>query len=424
MIPSTLRTNLDEKWEDCWPVSTLRPLALLDLLSYVFFIKKLDDKELLNKKLPGRADDNFIYFDDLQEFNWSRFRNMDARQIHDLFTRQYGIIDLMIQYGNSGGVYSDFFKSPLFLTPTPRLLYNIIQIINLIETSDKNTQAAIIEYLINKVDIITQNGQVYLPENIAWLMVATADPSSQDIIIDPSVGNGSLLVNTVGYITKKDNSFTCEYIDGEDMKKLKGMELDLIQLRIAGLNMILHGIKNADLQVLNISEDNILKSLFNNLFFTDLDSGFPSGTSLNETGRKDIFFLNLILKTLRPGGSAVILVPEFFLFSNDPAIIDIRREIVDHNKLEGVISLPAKTTSLISRAGILIFNKHESITTENVWFFRMKTGKEKEIRNELNADNSAQNVTPVFSDFDEANEILYKWKNRKTPVVDNQDNSY
>ena len=432
MIPPILRTKLDEKWEGCWPVSTLRPLALLDLISYVFFIKKLDDKELLNKKLRGRPGDDFIYSEDLREFNWTMFRNMDAQQIHDLFTKQDGIIDLMVQYGNSGNLYSNFFKTQLLLNPTPRLLYNAIQIVNVIETSDKNTQAAISEYLINKTDIITQNGQVYLPENIARLIVATADPTSKDIILDPSAGNGSLLVNATNYIAK-NNSFIVEYIEGEEAKKVKGMESDLIQLRIAGLNMILHGIKNPDLNVLNVSPDNILRTIekptlfISNLFFTDVENSLLSETNLSETiiSRKDIFFLNLILKNLESGSRAVVLVPEFFLFSNDPVIINIRQEIVDHNKLEGVISLPANSNSLISRAGILIFNKHESITTENVWFFKMKTGKEKEIRNEQNANNnSTQNGIPVISEFEEVNEILYQWKNRKTSVANNPADSY
>jgi type I restriction enzyme M protein len=420
MITPALRASLDEKWEDCWPVSTLRPLALLDLLSYVFFIKKLDDKELLNKKLPD---------DDLKDFNWSSFRNMNAQQIHDLFTRQHGIIDSMIQYGNSGSLYSYFFKTPPLLAPTPRLLCNVIQIINVIETSEKNTQAVIIEYLVNKADIVTQNGQVYLPENIEWLMVCAADPTSKDIILDPSAGNGGLLVNAAGYIAK-NNSFSSEYIDELETKKLKGMESDLIQLRIAGLNMVLHGIKNPNLQALNASPDNSLRStekptlLISNLFFTDVESSLPSEANLNETGRKDIFFLNIILKNLEPGGRAVVLVPEFFLFSNDPAIINIRREIVDHNKLEGVISLPTKSNSLLSRAGILIFNKHESITTETVWFFRMKKGEEKAAGDEQNSNNGVHAQSRDNSEPDEVNEILHQWKNRKAGAANNPGDSY
>lgn len=432
MITSVLRTHLDEKWDDCWPVSTLRPLAMLDLLSYVFFVKKVFDKELVYNKYPGRDSNNFIYSEDLQDFTWSSLRNMDTRQIHGLFTGKHGIIDLMVQYGKSGSLYNEFFKTPPLLTPTARLLFNIIQIINIIETSDKNIQAFIGIYLINKVDIIAQNGQVQLPENIAWLMTETADPDSKDIIIDPLAGNGNLLINAARHITNKNNSINSEIKAEPDTGILKGLESDLVQIRIAGFNMMLQGIKNPHLEILNFLPDKILHTnqkatlLISNLFFTEVESNLP--TEANDgampVSRKDIFFLKLILKNMEVGCRAVVLVPEFFLFSNDPYVTDIRREIIDKNKLEGVISLSVKSNSIISRAGILIFNKYQSITTENVWFFKMKPGKEKEGITEHNSDNNMRHNVLDFSKSDGVNDILYKWKNRKTSGVSNPDISY
>jgi type I restriction-modification system DNA methylase subunit len=293
--------------------------------------------------------------------------------------------------------------------------------INIIETSDKNNQAAIVEYLINKTEITAQNGQIYLPEHIARLIVATSDPRSKDIIIDPSVGNGSLLVHTAKYMANNSNSFNPEFNVEKTVEMLKGIDSDLVQLRIAGLNLILHGIKNPELETFSSTSNNIFKTdqtptlFISNLYFEEPENKLPGVVNSGQTdhSRKDVFFLDLILKSLKPGGRVAVLVPEFFLFSNDAVISNIRHKIVDNNKLEGVISLPAKSNAPLSGAGILIFNKHESITSENVWFFRMKARKEQVGKNEQN-----------FSEADEASDMLYKWNNRKVTPVNDPNHSF
>jgi type I restriction enzyme M protein len=432
MMTPSLKTHLDEKWEDCWPVSTLRPLAILDLLSYIFFIKRLSDKELLNKKSPFNRGNSLNYTSDVGEFTWGKLRNMDAQRIHELFTGEYGLIDLMGQYGTTGGLYSDFFKIPPLLTPTPKLLFNVIQIINLIETSDKNDRAAIMEYLISKDDKTKPNGQVNLPENISWLLAAIGDPGLTDTILDPSVGNGNLLANSAKIMANKDNSLNPEFKVDIASEVLKGMDSELIQLRIAALNMFLHGIKNPQVQLLDLLPDKILGNAENatlvisNLFFTEVEMKLPPELNAGETGssRKDSFCLNFILRNLKPGGRVVVVVPEFFLYSNDLTIRDIRREIVDANNLEGVISLPAKGNLLLSGAGILIFNKHESTTSENVWFFKMTMDKEQAGKNEANYSTRFKNDLYTLPEFDDVNKFLDQWKSRSIATTNDTNDCF
>ncbi len=431
MTPS-LKTNLDEKWEDCWPVSTLRPLAILDLLSYVFFIKRLSDKELLNAKSSFKTGNNFTHAAETGEFTWGKLRNMDAQQIHELFTGEFGLIDLMVQYGTTGGLYSDFFNVPPLLTPTPKLLFNIIQIINLIETSDKKDQAAIIEYLINKDDKTKQNGQVNIPENISWLVASIGDPGSTDTVLDPAAGNGNLLTNSAKIIASKNSSLNPHFKVDVRNEMLEGMDSEPIQLRIAALNMFLHGIEHPQVKLLDPLADTILGNAENatlvisNLFFTEVEMKLPPEFNQGETAssRKDCFCLNFILRNLKPGGRVVVVVPEFLLYSNDLVIRNIRREIVDANNLEGVISLPAKGNLLLSGAGILIFNKHESTTSENVWFFKMTMDKEQVGKNEADYSTGFKNDLYALPEFDDVNKFLDQWKNRSVATTNNRDDCF
>src|SRR6185437_14504127 len=142
MLTPELIKTLEKKWDNCWPVSDLRPFALLDLISYIFFIKKLDDWELIHPKVKSSGFDNFIYTNEIEEFTWSKLQKMDAKEIQQLFNKDHGVIDLMKNYSSLNSLYSDYFKAPLLIAPTAKLIFNAVEIINIIETSDEINQAA------------------------------------------------------------------------------------------------------------------------------------------------------------------------------------------------------------------------------------------------------------------------------------------
>jgi len=424
MLTPHLQKLIDDKWDGCWPVSTLRPLAILDLTSYVFFIKKLDDQELINKKLEVTATGDFVYtkgdhfiYSGIEEFTWSNLKDKDAQQIHDLFNKEFGLIEKMAEYGQKNFLYSYLFKAPLLLTPTPKLLFNVIGIINLIESSDKNTQEAIVDYLFIKADQTGQNGQQFIPEYISRLMISIAQPSAEEIIWDPSAGNGSLLINATAYI-KSLATGVCE--------GWKGMESDLVQLRLAAMNMMLHGIKDTNLEFLEAKKVQLTDKpelIFLNLLFTEESRVTnKNGTSQVAYLEKEVFLLNLILENLPMGGRAVILVADAILKSDIPSILQIRKDIVDKFNLEGVINLPSKSNSLFSGAGILIFNKHELVTTKKVWFCKMQKIRQKSGEQVLN--DSCQNDLSLSHESNEVNDILNKWENRGTTPINNPGNPF
>jgi len=98
MLTSNLKQLIGEKWDNCWPVSNLRPIAILDLTGYIYFLKKSDDLDLISKKVSSLKSSHFILSKEIEEFTWCEFKDMDAQAIHDLFARRFGILDLMNEY--------------------------------------------------------------------------------------------------------------------------------------------------------------------------------------------------------------------------------------------------------------------------------------------------------------------------------------
>jgi len=405
MLTSNLKQLIDEKWDNCWPVSNLRPIAILDLTGYIYFLKKSDDLDLISKEVSSLKSSHFILSKEIEGFTWSEFRDRDAQAIHDLFTRQFGILDLMNEYAQSDFLYSRFFRTPLMLKPTSRLLFNVIEIVNLTESSDAATQCEIIEYLVGKAQA-TQNDPQFIPQYISALMVSISEPRADDLICDISSGDGRLLIDAGEYI---QNNHPKQALS----ERLKGLESNASLLRIAGMRMMLHGMNEPDVELLNATQ--VILTQKPTLFISNLlpaenaDHTFAEGKGPDE--QMEIILLNNILKNLEAGSRAVVLVSENLLKSFLPEIENIRKELVDNTNLEGVIHLSPRSKSY-SAAGILIFNKQESETTSEVWFCKMDKPKKKRTVNET-IINPNQHEILLSEELGEVNVLVDQWKKRK-----------
>jgi type I restriction enzyme M protein len=389
----------------------LRPVAILDLISYIFFLKKLDEGNLISKGFSDIQSDHFILSKEIEEFTWTKLKDMDAQAIHDLFTRQYGIIDLMNNYGQTDLLYSNFFKAPLLIKPTPKLLFNVIEIDNLIEASDVKAQEAIIEYLLSKAEK-AQKGLTFIPQYLSRLMISIAEPQQADIICDLSTGFGTLLISAVDYLKSNETG----RFQNNLSSKVKGVESDIGQLRLTAMRMMLHGIKYPDLKLLADEEINFTEkpTLFiSDLLFAGVEENATEEENIPaaEKVTKDAFLLTQIVKNLQPGARAVALVPENLLKSTLPEIQKTRKEIVDNTNLEGVIQLFPES-KLFSAAAILVFNKNQSAFTSEVWFCKMDKPKKRRTVNEI-FTNPEQNAQLFSEELNQVNLILDNWKNRK-----------
>lgn len=411
-LSDELKAAINKKWDDCWPVSTLRPLALIDLLCYLLFIKKLEEKRLITGSLTRNPGVNTSG----NELSWSGFKDLNAQDLHILFTSENGVIDLIKHYGTTNLQYSQFLREPLLLTPSAGLLMNIVDIIKIMDAEGGDKKVAIFGHLLNKAEIEAQSGQVYAPDNFVKLIVELMQPSENDSIWDPSAGNAGFLINCAKYITKRRtrrNGFNDSFF-GDNFN---GIECDPIQLRIGAMNMILNGIENPRLggansfknAHINICEQSSL--VLSNLYFNGAyDRKVIAGkTLLVEAGRSEIHFLNLILNKLANGGRAAVIIPEYILSNFTSEMLAVRQRLVEDHKLSGVISLANKSGSLFSGAAILIFTEMKAGTNDMIWFYKMKASMKKK---ETGSIHMVENGLQEDSDeYDEMTDIINRWKN-------------
>ncbi len=415
MLTSELKKNVDESWDSCWPLSTLRPIAILDLISYLFFYKKISGHILALESSEIKSNSPFLNLNDREQKTWSKFKKLDEQSMHQFFISENGVIDLVRKYSKNSS-YEAFLKGNLLITPTPKLLFNSVRIINIIEDENENTKAKIFEYLLSKSELNGPfNRQAYLPEKLSDLMVSIIQPCGEDLIFDPSIGNGNLLVKCAQYIAHKN-----QVINNVDSRRFAGLESDSTNLRIGAMNMILHGISNPEIKALDIlSSLNLQTSelptiIVANIIFSLSENKLSvEGSSIKETTRKEILYLNFILKNSKNGARIAVILPDIILYNSGTEFVNIRQEIVDNYKVDSVISLDDRNSSQFYGTSILVFSKEPTTITDKVWFYKIEFNK-KSVNENTGSENKLQNNGEIFSKQpDEFAGILSHFNNKK-----------
>jgi type I restriction enzyme M protein len=388
MITGELKSQIDKVWEAFWTGGLSNPLTVIEQMTYLLFIRRLDEiqtqKEqkanLLKKKIEEP-----IYTEDEYELRWSRFKNMDPEVMHRMFTKDQGVFDFLRNVGNRSAAFSKFMKGATFMIQTPRLLAQVVEMLSNIDMSDRDTKGDVYEYLLSKIASAGQNGQFRTPRHIIRMMVDLVQPNLEDVICDPSCGTAGFLTVAGEYIREhyENELYKDELKKHFQEKMFMGMEFDPTMIRIGGMNLMLHGIENPQLiDVDALSEANTSFTnkatlvLANPPFKGSLDREAVDGKILSvvDSKKTELLFLALILKGLKLGGRAAVIVPDGVLFGSSNAHMQIRKEIVDKQKLEAIISMPSgvfKPYAGVSTA-VLIFTKTDSGGTDKVWFYDMQ----------------------------------------------------
>jgi type I restriction enzyme M protein len=301
-----------------------------------------------------------------------------------LFTKENGVFDFMKNLGSTNSVFNQFMKGATFMIPTPRLLSQVVDMLSEINMEDRDTKGDVYEYLLSKIAAAGTNGQFRTPRHIIKMMVDMVAPTLEDTICDPSAGTCGFLVAAGEYLR---NQYKHELLKPKALKRFQddtflGMEFDPTMIRIGAMNLILHGIENPHLKMVDsLSESNqgfIEKAsiiLANPPFKGSLDKEAVDPKLLNivDSSKTELLFLGLILKGLKVGGRAAVIVPDGVLFGSSKAHQAIRRKIIEENKLDAIVSMPSgvfKPYAGVSTA-IIIFTKTNSGGTDKVWFYDM-----------------------------------------------------
>lgn len=415
MLTSELRNDIDKIWEAFWTGGLSNPLTVIEQITYLLFIKRLDEEQQRKEAesvLLGTAIDRPIYKPEQKELRWSSFKDKDPESMFQLFRKENGVFDFMRNYGDKDSAFGKFMKGAVFMIPTPRLLSNVVDMLSGIDMKDRDTKGDVYEYLLSKIATAGQNGQFRTPRHIIKMMVEMLEPGVDDVIADPSAGSCGFLVGAAEFIMEhnKEAFYDKKFQQRFSKEMFMGMEFDPTMIRIGAMNMILHGIEEPTLiDVDALSEANTAFDekatiiLANPPFTGSLDKDAVDGKikKIVDSKKTELLFLGLILKGLKKGGRAAVIIPDGVLFGSSKAHKQIRTEIVDKHKLEAVISMPSgvfKPYAGVS-TGVLIFTKTGNGGTDKVWFYGMEADG-------FSLDDKRQPIKQ-----DDRDDILKRWKN-------------
>ena len=416
MLTGDIRNKVDRIWETFWTGGITNPLDVIEQFTYLLFIKQLDDVETTKEN-----EANFLgvpyesmFPGDCQKYRWSKFKNLgSADEMYDLVLNGvFPYIKNLHQDGDSA--YAKYMGDAIFKIPTPAMLSKIIDGIDKLELGEEDSKGDLYEYLLSKVATSGTNGQFRTPRHIIEMMVELVKPQPEDTIIDPAMGSAGFLIASQNYLRKNHEEMFLDskLVEHFNNTMFYGNDMDRTMLRIGAMNMLLHGVENPNISYRDsLSEQNTdvekyTLVLANPPFKGSLDAEGVSADLLKVTKTKktELLFLALFIRVLKIGGRAAVIVPDGVLFGSSNAHKQIRREIIEKNKLDAVISMPSgvfKPYAGVSTA-ILVFTKTGNGGTDKVWFYDMKAdGYSLDDKRQQISENDIPDIINRFNHLDQ-----------------------
>lgn len=441
MLTGELKSKIDKVWEQFWTGGLANPMTVIEQMTYLLFIRRLDDIHTQREQKASflrKPIDNPIFQPEQNELRWSYFKNADPEVMYRLFTKENGVFDFLKNMGTTDSAFSSYMKGATFMIPTPRLLAQVVDMLSEINMDDRDTKGDIYEYLLSKIAAAGQNGQFRTPRHIIKMMVQMVKPTPEDIVCDPSAGSCGFLVYAGEYLRENyETELLKPHVQEHFQNRfIMATEFDPTMVRIGAMNLMLHGIENPNLKLVDaLSESNqdftekATVVLANPPFKGSLDREAvdPKLLAIIDSKKTELLFLGLILKGLKLGGRAAVIVPDGVLFGNNKAHQSIRKKIIEDNKLEAIISMPSgvfKPYAGVS-TGILIFTKTDCGGTDKVWFYDMTAdGYSLDDKRNPIQDNDIPDLLERWNDLSSESKRSRTDKSFMVPIQDIRDNNY
>jgi len=399
VITGELKNKIDSLWEIFWTGGLTNPLDVIEQMTYLMFIHDLDATDTTREKESIYLETEYksMFPKELQlggrtvdgtQLKWSVFRDFTPERMYSVMQEKvFPYIKSL--HTDKDSAYSKYMGDAIFKLPTPLMLSKVVDAMDdLYAQMEKLTEADgrgdVYEYLLSKLSTAGVNGQFRTPRHIIKMMVELMAPTEDEIICDPACGTSGFLVAASEYLkeNKKQDIFYSEEKKAHfNNAMFNGFDMDRTMLRIGAMNMMTHGVENPNIEYRDsLSDQNPDRNkysliLANPPFKGSLDAEIVSTDILKicNTKKTELLFLTLFVKMLRVGGRCACIVPDGVLFGSSNAHKAIRRELIENQRLEAVISMPGgvfKPYAGVS-TGILIFTKTDHGGTDNVWFYDM-----------------------------------------------------
>lgn len=430
MITGELKNKIDSLWDIFAAGGLVNPLDVIEQITYLMFIRDLDDSDNLRAKesaMLGLSHKSIFTGEveiggkkiDAGMLKWSAFRDLPAGEMYKLVQEQvFPFIKNL--HSDKNSAYSKYMDNAIFKLPTPLLLSKTVDALDEIYSLMNENQSADVrgdtyEYLLSKISQSGLNGQFRTPRHIIRMMVELMSPSADEIICDPACGTSGFLIAAGEFLKerRKDEIFFNKEKKNHFMSEMfHGYDTDQTMLRIGAMNMMTHGVDNPHISYCdslsdrNSDREKYTLILANPPFKGSLDTDTVATDLLKtcKTKKTELLFLALFMQMLKVGGRCACIVPDGVLFGSSAAHKAIRKDIIENNILEAVISMPSgvfKPYAGVSTA-VLIFTKTGYGGTDKVWFYDMKAdGFSLDDKRSPVSENDIPDIIARFKNTDE-----------------------
>lgn len=451
MITGEIKNRIDSIWDSFWTGGITNSITILEQMTYLFFMKMLDDTQLKKEatanvlgitiKEPIFKDGTWHNPDTDKEvaysnLRWHKFINFDAEKLYGTISKDVFVFIKTLNEGKESA-YSRFMENATFLIPNPRTLVKLVEGISRLDMNNRDAMGDVYEYVLGKMAASGNNGQFRTPRHIIRMMVELMEPDLNDIICDPAMGSAGFIVESAKYISEHNKAELMKKEHAEHYRNnmFHGFDTDQTMLRIGAMNLMLHGVDKPDIEYKDsLSTDNsdtecYTLCLANPPFAGSLDkeSVNKSLLAITKTKKTELLFIALFTRMLQTGGRCASIVPDGVLFGNSSGHKAVRKELIDNQRLQAVISMPSgvfQPYAGVSTA-ILIFTKTNAGGTDKVWFYDMKAdGYSLDQKRTEVKDNDIPDIIARFKNLQEEASRTRKDQSFLVPVEEIRQNNY
>ena len=463
MITGATKAKVDDVWQRMWEGGITNPQEVITQLTYLMFIRSLDDREFEVEQMEavtGVAQEH-VFPDEFQtggghidgsELRWNVFKDFPPERM--LSTVRDWVFPF-IKTLHDDTPFARSMRGATFGINNPRTLQKAVSGIDSLMNDfadDMDDLGDLYEYMLSKLSTAGQNGQFRTPKHIRDMMVAMADPRPGELICDPAMGTAGFLISAADRL-RDDPAMGSEdwalfsgeaeekdpdgHVTRQGRHQFSGGETDQTMFRISAMNLLLHGIEQPDIRLIDsVSKQNTATSRFDlvlaNPPFTgsvDAEDIAPSLKAICDSKQTELLFVALFLRMLKVGGRCACIVPNGVLFrTNSKAYRQLRRELVEHQQLRAIVYMPSgvfKPYSGVSTA-VLVFTKTDAGGTDKVWLYNME-GDGYTLDDKRDADPAHDDIPDIlerWAHLDEEEKRDRKQKSFLVPKQEIVDNDY
>lgn len=431
-----IASKINDLWQKFWSGGISNPLTAIEQITYLLFMKKLDENDLDNLSnveygIPYISKFEGIYLlpqdrpkadatkeeitkierikgIDKQNLRWSQFKHIAPAENMLAHVQQY-VFPFIKELDRDESSFAKHMTNAVFIIPKPSLLIEAISTIDSIyeemerDANEKgqdfqDIQGDVYEMLLSEIASAGKNGQFRTPRHIIKLLVELVDPQLDQNIADPACGTGGFLLGAYqymitqldkdkdqkqpdedGFIRSSRSALLTEEVKEALGKSLYGYDIDQTMVRLGLMNLMMHGIDSPQIDY----KDTLSKSytenaqykivLANPPFTGNIDKGDINEELALKTTKTELLFIERIYNMLEMGGTAGIVVPQGVLFGTGGAFIDARKLMIEKSELKAVITAPSGVFKPYAGVSTALLIFTKGGTSENVWFYDMKS---------------------------------------------------